>query len=119
MRKGAVGMAAEPSFRRAAILTPNCAGGMLSGDMETVNALELRQSLGKVLDQLEQDGAPILVCRRRAPAAALISLKDYQERFVDREADERRREVVRKIRDLKFACPGPDTTLDLLRDLRS
>ena len=72
-------------------LTPNCAGAMLPTGMETVNALELRQSLGKVLDQLERGGEPILVCRRRTPAAALVSLKDYRERFVDRDADEQRR----------------------------
>ena len=57
---------------------------MLPEDMETVNALELRQSPGKVLDQLERGGEPILVCRRRTPATALMSLKDYRERFVDR-----------------------------------
>ena len=119
MRKGAVGMAAEPSFRRAAILTPNCAGGMLSGDMETVNALELRQSLGKVLDQLERGGEPILVCRRRTPAAALVSLKDYRERFVDRAADDQRREVVARLQRLKFKSPASGTTLEVLRDLRS
>ncbi|WP_428097321.1 type II toxin-antitoxin system Phd/YefM family antitoxin [Candidatus Rariloculus sp.] len=87
--------------------------------METVNALELRQSLGSVLDQLERNGAPILVCRRRTPVAALVSLKDYRERFVDREADERRREVVARIRGLTFEPPSSATTLDLLRDLRS
>lgn len=87
--------------------------------MRTVNALELRQSLGKVLDHLEQHGDPILVCRRRTPAAALVSLKDYRERFVDREADERRREVVAKLRALKFGSPARGTTLDILRDLRS
>jgi len=32
---------------------------MLPEDMETVNALELRRSLGKVLDQLERSGEPI------------------------------------------------------------
>ena len=87
--------------------------------MKSVNALELRQSLGKVLEHLDQDGAPILVYRRRKPAAALVSLKDYQERFVDREADERRRQVVREIRKLKFGSSGAATTLDLLRDLRA
>lgn len=87
--------------------------------MRTVNALELRQSLGKVLDRLEQHGDPILVCRRRTPAAALVSLKDYREPFVDREADERRREVVAKLRGLKFGSPAQGTTLDILRDLRS
>ena len=87
--------------------------------MKTVNALELRQSLGKVLDHLELDGGPILVCRRRTPAAALVSLKDYRERFVDREADERRRDVVRRLKKLHFEPPATGTTLDILRDLRS
>ena len=87
--------------------------------MKTVNALELRQSLGKVLDRLEHDGGPILVCRRRTPAAALVSIKDYRERFVDREADERRREVVARLRGLKFESPRSGTTLDILRELRS
>ena len=87
--------------------------------MKTVNALELRQSLGKVLDQLERDGGPIVVCRRRTPAAALVSLKDYRERFVDQEADERRRAVVARLKQLKFEPPPSGTTLDILRDLRS
>jgi len=87
--------------------------------MDTVNALELRQSLGTVLDQLERNGAPILVCRRRTPVAALISLTDYRERFVDRDADERRREVVARIKGLTFERPSSATTLDLLRHLRS
>ncbi len=87
--------------------------------MKTVNALELRQSLGKVLDQLERDGAPIVVCRRRTPAAALVSLKDYRERFVDQEADERRRAVVARLKQLQFEPPPSGTTLDILRDLRS
>ena len=91
---------------------------MLPGDMETVNALELRQSLGKVLDQLERGDDPILVCRRRTPAAALVSLKDYRERFVDREAGERRK-VVARLRQLKFESPAAGTALDVLRDLRS
>lgn len=87
--------------------------------MKTVNALTLRQSLGQVLAQLERDGGPILVCRRRTPAAALVSLKDYRERFVDREADEQRREVVARLKKLQFRPPSTGTTLDLLRDLRS
>ena len=87
--------------------------------MKTVNALELRQSLGKVLDQLERDGAPIVVCRRRTPAAALVSLKDYRERFVDQEADEHRRAVVARLKQLQFESPPSGTTLDILRDLRS
>ena len=87
--------------------------------METVNAPGLRQSLGRMLDRLERNGVPILVCRWRTPAAALVSLRDYRERFVDREADERRRDVVARVRRLKFRPPTAGTTLDVLRHLRS
>lgn len=52
------------------------------GVMKVVNASELRQSLGKVLDRLEHDGGPILVRCRRTPAAVLVSLKACRERFV-------------------------------------
>ncbi len=87
--------------------------------MKSVNALELRQSLGKVLRALERGGAPILVRRGRIPAAALISLKDYQERFVDREADAQRQAVVERLRALRFSRPAGRTTLDLLQDMRA
>lgn len=87
--------------------------------MKTVNALNLRRSLGKVLDHLEHGGGPIVVCRRRTPAAALVSLKDYRERFVDREAAERRRHAVTRLKELRFEPPATGTTLDVLRDLRS
>ena len=87
--------------------------------MKTVNALELRQSLSRVLDLLERNGAPILACRGRTPAAALVSLKDYRERFVDQDADDRRRLVVARLKQLEFRPPATGTTLDMLRDLRS
>jgi prevent-host-death family protein len=87
--------------------------------MKRINALEMRQSLGKVLRQLEKGSEPILVEQRRHPVAVLISIEDYQKRFADRDADEKRREVVARIRALRFRQPSGKTTLDLLRDLRS
>ena len=48
-----------------------------------------------------------------------MSLKDYRERFLDREADDRRREVVARLRQLQFESPAAGTTLDVLRNLRS
>lgn len=87
--------------------------------MKSVNALELRQSLGRVLRQLERGGAPIVVQRGRQPAAVLISLRDYQERFADRDADEHRRAIVAQIKASRFAAPKAGTTLDLLRQLRA
>lgn len=87
--------------------------------MKRINALEMRQSLGKVLRALEKGGEPVIIERQRRPAAILISLDDYQKRFADRDADEKRIEIVRRIRELRFATPSGKTTLDLLRDIRS
>ncbi len=87
--------------------------------MKKVNALTLRQSLGRVLRSLEKSGQPILIERQRRPAAVIISLEDYHKRFVDRDADEQRKEIVRRIREMRFSAPAGKTTLDLLRDLRS
>jgi prevent-host-death family protein len=84
--------------------------------MEKVNALTLRQSLGKVLRLLQKGGAPVLVEKDRKPAAVLISLADYQRRFVDRIADEERREIVRRIKAM--TARGDESSVDMIRRLR-
>ncbi len=66
--------------------------------MKKANALTLRQSLGKILAGLARNGEPVLIEQRQRPAAVLISLEDYQKRFVDREADEERRRIVERIK---------------------
>jgi prevent-host-death family protein len=87
--------------------------------MKTVTTLELRQSLGRLLRALEKGGEPILIERRRKPAAVLISLEDYRRRFAGRDAGEERRAIVARIRELRFSAPSRGTTVDLLRGLRS
>jgi prevent-host-death family protein len=86
--------------------------------MDKVNALQLRQSLGKILQRLRRTGRPILVEKSRQPAAVLISLEDYRARFVDREADEARRRIVDQLRGAGLELPGDDavTALRRLRD---
>ena len=88
------------------------------GVMEKVNALQLRQSLGRVLQRLKKTGQPILLEKDRKPAAVIISLEDFRTRFVDVEADSLRREMVERIRDARLKTPQSKTTLDLLRELR-
>jgi PHD/YefM family antitoxin component YafN of YafNO toxin-antitoxin module len=86
--------------------------------METVNALQLRQSLGRVLQRLRKNGRPILIERDRKPAAVLISLDDYRRRFVDVEADRLRAEMVERIKRAKLAPPKGSSSLDLVREVR-
>jgi len=86
--------------------------------MEKVNALQLRQSLGRVLRRLEKTGEPILLEKDRKPAAVIISLEEYRKRFVDVEADQQRREIVERIKAANLRPPKGRTTLDLIRELR-
>ncbi len=66
--------------------------------MDKTNALKLRQSLGKVLNQLKKNKGPILVEQNSKPAAVLISIEEYKKRFVDYDADEKRKELVSKLK---------------------
>lgn len=86
--------------------------------MYKTNALKLRQSLGLVLKKLQTDKQPIMIERNSKPAAILITLEDYQKRFVDREADEKRKELVKKIKALRTPMPQGQTSLDLIREIR-
>lgn len=86
--------------------------------METVNALQLRQSLGRILKQLAKTGRPILLQKDRKPAAVIISLHDYRTRFVDVEADQRRHDMVERIKGATLRTPKGRSSLDLLREVR-
>lgn len=89
--------------------------------MRTVNALTVRQSLGRVLRDLDRTGEPVLVEKNRQPRAVLISLKDFGERFVDRVAAEERRRLVERVRAFaERAQPTGEkkSAVELLRELR-
>ena len=87
--------------------------------MKKTNALELRQNMGKIVKELQATGEPILIEKGREPVAVMITLEDYQKRFVDRVADEKRKEIVRRIEAAKIKLPKGKTSLGLIRDLRN
>jgi PHD/YefM family antitoxin component YafN of YafNO toxin-antitoxin module len=87
--------------------------------MRTVNALSLRQSLGKILKQLEKGDSPIFVERNREKVAVLISIRDFSERFADREAMAERQNLVQEIHAFrKSQKPVSPDTVSLLKELR-
>jgi len=86
--------------------------------MEKVNAVQLRQSLGAVLERLAKTGHPILLEKDRKPAAVIISLDDYRKRFVDVEADRLREETVERIKRAQLRTPEGVSSLDLVREVR-
>ena len=87
--------------------------------MHKTNAVDVRRALGTVLRRLQRDGEPILVERNREPAAVLISLRDFEERFVDKAAASERERLARDILAMRArARPTRRKTVELVRELR-
>jgi len=87
--------------------------------MDRTNALEVRRSLGKVLRRLSRGGKPIVVERNGQPAAVLISLSDFRERFADVEAAEERKQLVEEILAMRrLVKPSKLAAVEQLRALR-
>jgi PHD/YefM family antitoxin component YafN of YafNO toxin-antitoxin module len=87
--------------------------------VKRVNALKVRQALGRVLDELDRHNEPVLVEKSRQPRAVLVPLRVFHERFVDLTLHEERLELERRILELQGARTheGPPAE-ELLRELR-
>ena len=86
--------------------------------MKTINALTIRNNLGKVLQELEETREPVLVSKGRKVRAALISIEDFQTRFVDKQAEAEKEQWMKKLDELRAPRVDGLTTLDALRNLR-
>jgi PHD/YefM family antitoxin component YafN of YafNO toxin-antitoxin module len=86
--------------------------------MKKVNALELRQSLSKIIETLEKTGQPILLEKGRKPAAVLITLEDFQKRFFEIDADEKRKQIVEKIRNMARKSGIKESSEEIIRKFR-
>ena len=87
-------------------------------NMKTVNALEIRNHLGAVLEELESEGEPILISKGRKVRAVLISIDDFEKRFVDKQAEEQRREFLQQMENLRSPNISGKPTLQILREMR-
>ncbi len=86
--------------------------------METVNALQIRNHLGEILDRLESTGEPIMISKGRRVRAVLVSPEDFGRRFLDRQAEDRRRELIEKIRAARVPSRSRSDSTEILRGLR-
>jgi prevent-host-death family protein len=86
--------------------------------MKTVNALKIRNHLGEILDMLNETGEPIIVSRGRKQQAVLITLEQFQKRFLDFQAEEKKQELLDRILELKDRRTGKTESLEVLRELR-
>ena len=87
--------------------------------MKKINALELRHSLSKIIAKLQKDGEPILLEKSRKPAAVLISLEDYKKRFVEKAADEKRREIMGSILEMARPSAIEESSESTLKQIRN
>lgn len=87
--------------------------------MLKANALILRQSLGQLLKRLAKASEPILIEKNRQPVAVLVSVEDYQKRFVDHALDDKRKQMIEKIKKANIPLPKGLTSLDLIQEIRS
>jgi prevent-host-death family protein len=86
--------------------------------MKTANAVDVRRSLGKVLNRLDRGGEPIVLERKGKPAAVLISLQAFRERFADLDAAEERKHLVEEILAAQAEPSSARSAVDDLRALR-
>ena len=84
--------------------------------MKEITAVELRQSVKRVVSALAENGEPILLKVGDEPVAVLISLRDFRERFVlEAAADERRRLVEEILADVRQGAAPVDEVFTELR----
>ena len=86
--------------------------------MKTVNALKIRNNLGEVLEQLTKTGEPILVSKGRQIKAVLITPEQFQKRFLDYQAEEKKKELLETIHSLRADSLEAKSSVDVLRELR-
>ncbi|HOS27424.1 Antitoxin [anaerobic digester metagenome] len=86
--------------------------------MKTVNALKIRNNLGEILDLLEKTKEPILVSKGREIRAVLITPEQFQDRFVDYQARERKQQLLATIKGFRARSVGEKKSIDVLRELR-
>ncbi len=86
--------------------------------MKTVNALTVRNKLGEILETLTRTGEPILVSKGRQVRAVLITPEQFQRRFLDFQAAEEKKKLLRVIKDLRAKKVEKKGSLEVLRQLR-
>ncbi|MGA1840754.1 MAG: type II toxin-antitoxin system Phd/YefM family antitoxin [bacterium] len=86
--------------------------------MKTVNALKVRNNLGEILDTLTKTKEPILLSKGREIRAVLITPEQFKERFLDFQAEEQKKELFKRIKDLRLKSKNAEKSIDILRELR-
>ncbi len=87
-------------------------------DMNTVNALKIRNRFGEVLDMLDREKEPILITKSKKIRAVLICYEDFQTRFLDKQAEEKKENFLKQVESHTATSLVPEDSVDVLRKLR-
>ena len=86
--------------------------------MKEVNALNIRNNLGEILDQLTATGEPILVSRGRKLRAVLVTPEDFEKRFLDYKVKDDKKRLLDQLHGLRKKKKESTDSMSLLRQLR-
>jgi PHD/YefM family antitoxin component YafN of YafNO toxin-antitoxin module len=86
--------------------------------MEEVNALKVRNNLGEILERLEKTGEPVLISKGRKVRAVLVTPEQFEKRFLDWQAEEKKQRLLKSIKALRKSRKGRENSLTVLRHLR-
>ncbi len=86
--------------------------------MEEVSALKIRNNLGKILDQLNETGEPILVSKDRKLRAVLVTPEDFEKRFLDYRIKEDKERLLNSMLALRKKKKEPVESIEILRQFR-
>lgn len=86
--------------------------------MEEVNALKIRNNLGEILDRLNATGEPIFISKGRKRHAVLVTIKDFETRFIDHKVKEDKKRLLDGMHALRQKKKESIESMELLRRLR-
>ena len=86
--------------------------------MREINALKLRNNLGEILDRLTTTGEPVMISKGRKVKAVLITPEQFEKRFLDYQAEQKKKEILKKILALRADRIGDKDSVAVLRELR-
>ncbi len=86
--------------------------------MEEVNALTVRNKLGEILDRLEKTGEPVKISKGRKLRAVLVTPDQFEKRFLDWQAEEKKQSLLKSIQALRKPRKGGEDSVASLRRLR-
>ena len=86
--------------------------------MKTLTALDLRKTLGSVLDDVSKKGEQVIISRANKPLAVMISIEEYEEKVLKKNRERRLREVSAEMDKWKKRHMKETVNIDIAKVVR-